>query len=80
VWCVQFPISRSFSALLGNVTFELSWPASPAGFVLERTESLTTSIAWQPLTNGITENGGVRIYTVTNQPGVVSHLYHLQLP
>ncbi len=64
----------------GGGLFTLSWPSSYAGFILESTESLTPPLAWQEVTNGITENGGTKSYTVTNDSGVTGRLYRLRLP
>ncbi len=64
----------------GGGLITLSWPASYGSFVLEFTESLTPPIDWQPVTNGITENGGVKSYTVMNDPNVSGRLYRLRLP
>lgn len=64
----------------GGGLFTLSWPASYAGFVLESSESLTPPIDWQPVTSGITESGGTKSYTVTNDTSVSGRLYRLRLP
>ncbi len=61
----------------GSIT--LSWPASYSGFVLEFTESLAPA-DWQPVTIGITENGGIKSYTVVSNPNVPGRLYRLRLP
>ncbi|HWB07348.1 MAG TPA: hypothetical protein VG796_30260 [Verrucomicrobiales bacterium] len=37
----------------------LQWPTTPAGFTLERSPSLVAGSIWNPITSGITSNGGV---------------------
>lgn len=64
----------------GGGLITLSWPASYGSFVLEFTESLTPPIDWQPVTSGITENGGIKSYTVVSDPNVSGRLYRLRLP
>lgn len=64
----------------GGGLFTLSWPAIPTGFLLEYTESLTPPVDWHEVTSGITENGGIKSYTVMNDPGVPGRLYRLRLP
>jgi hypothetical protein len=64
----------------GGGLFTLSWPASPAGFLLEYTESLTPPIVWQEVTSGIGESDGVKSYTVVNDSNAPGRLYRLRLP
>jgi RHS repeat-associated protein len=64
----------------GGGLITLSWPSVPAGFVLESAENLTPPVVWQEVTSGIVENGGIKSYSVTNDPGVPGRLYRLRLP
>ncbi|MFO1513780.1 MAG: HYR domain-containing protein [Verrucomicrobiota bacterium] len=63
----------------GNGSLTLTWPASYSAFVLESTGSLAPA-DWQPVTTGITENGGIKSYTVVGDPNVSGRLYRLRLP
>jgi hypothetical protein len=63
----------------GGGLITLSWPSVPAGFVLESADNLTPPVVWQEVTSGIVENGGIKSYTVTNDPSVASRLYRLRL-
>jgi len=63
----------------GNGLVTFSWPISPAGFVLESTASLSPPLSWLEITSGITEIGGVKTYTATNDIGAPGRLYRLRL-
>lgn len=60
--------------------FILTWPAAYLGYVLEYTEDLAPPVDWHEVTSGITESGGVKSYTVTNDPGTPGRLFRLRLP
>lgn len=74
------PPELTFSTGGGSGLFTLSWPANYSGFVLEYTENLTPPVDWHEVTTGITESGGIKSYTVTNDPGTLGRLYRLRLP
>jgi hypothetical protein len=42
------------------------WPAAPSAFVLECTPSLDGVVQWQAISNGVVNNGGMMVYSVTN--------------
>ena len=49
-----------------NGTRTIWWPATPSAFVLECTPTLDGVVQWQAISNGIVNNGGVMVYSVTN--------------
>ena len=69
------PVSLSI-ANSGN-TQTISWPRSALGFVLEYTENLEPPIQWLEVTNGISENGTLKSYTVTIGANIPSGFYRL---
>ena len=56
----------------------LTWPASPAGFVLETAGTLSPGALWTPLTNGITKAGDNLVLT-NNLTGTAA-FYRLHKP
>ena len=66
--------------LLGRVggTNAISWPASAAGFLLERSTNLTAPIAWEVLSNGISTNGMNRIFLLTNGTNSPARFFRLR--
>ncbi len=54
----------------------VSWPVSPAGFQLERTTSLSTTLPWETITQGIALAGDH--YVITNNPTVGNSFYRLK--
>jgi len=56
----------------------LTWPASPAGFVLETAGTLDPGTLWTPLTNGIAMEGSNLV--LTNGLGGTSAFYRLRKP
>ncbi|HUZ07441.1 MAG TPA: Calx-beta domain-containing protein, partial [Candidatus Paceibacterota bacterium] len=64
--------------LTGN-QFQISWPTS-SNLELQTATNLEPPIAWQPVTNGIVDNGGVSSMVVTNVPGGGNHFYRLATP
>jgi hypothetical protein len=57
----------------------ISWPTT-AGLQLMSASNLATPIAWQLITNGIVDNGGVSSITVSNAFDRLSHFYRLATP
>ena len=57
----------------------ISWPTT-AGLQLVSASNLATPIAWQLITNGIVDNGGVSSITVSNAFDRLSHFYRLATP
>jgi hypothetical protein len=49
-----------------NGTHTIWWPGTANAFVLESASSLGTPIAWQTISNGVINNGGMLTYSVTN--------------
>jgi predicted AlkP superfamily pyrophosphatase or phosphodiesterase len=49
-----------------NGTHTIWWPGTANAFVVESASSLGTPIAWQTITNGVINNGGMLTYSVTN--------------
>jgi hypothetical protein len=49
-----------------NGTHTIWWPATANAFVLECSSTLDGLIPWQTISNGIVNNGGMLVYSVTN--------------
>ncbi len=49
-----------------NGTHTIWWPATANAFVLECTPTLNGIIPWQTISNGVVNNGGMLVYSVTN--------------
>lgn len=63
---------------VANSGWTLSWPAGPAGFVLESAEVLSQEAVWHSVTSGIAEEGGRRSYQVTTELALPSRFYRLR--
>ena len=61
---------RPALALTGPVAgnLALSWPAYAIIYRLYVTTNLASPIAWSPVTNAVTTQGGTNIVTLTNSP------------
>ena len=53
----------SLNILRSNAQATLMWPASAASFVLEVSDTLSTSPSWTAITNGITTSGNNSVFT-----------------
>lgn len=70
------PIPGSFAVPIFDVRMRIAratngahtiwWPLTPGSFVLECTPSLDGVVQWQTISNGIANNGGMMVYSVTN--------------
>ncbi len=49
-----------------NGTHTIWWPATANAFVLECSTNLNGVIPWQTISNGVVNNGGMLVYSVTN--------------
>ena len=56
----------------------ISWPTEALGYVLECTGNLAPPASWQTVTNGITENGTLKSYSVTNEISATNRFYRLR--
>lgn len=70
------PLRLGIARTNGNVT--LSWPVGAAGFVLQMTDQLTTSVNWTAVTNTALVVGEQK--TVTLQPTSGTRFYQLRKP
>ena len=53
------------------------WPESASAFALEFADSLNPATQWQPVTNGVLNNGGMLVFTDTNA-GATNRFYRLR--
>jgi len=60
--------------------YTLSWPTSALNFSLERATNLTPPVVWQIISNGITTNGGNKVFVVTNDPALPTLFFRLKRP
>lgn len=56
----------------------LRWPGRAPDFILESTADLRPPIQWQPVTNGVQDNGMVKTFSVTNFSDGTNRFYRLR--
>lgn len=74
--CSAAPLTLSLQ--LSNNLVTVSWPSNQ--FRLETTYALTPPVTWQTLSNNITDSDGLRVLTITNDPGVTNQFFRLAFP
>jgi hypothetical protein len=60
--------------------FIIAWPLTATGYYLQTTYDLAPPMVWQPVTSGITTNGGTLILQVTNTASVTNQFFRLVSP
>jgi hypothetical protein len=83
----EFSRGVSVSAPPTNITMSvarvagqpaLRWPSAAIDFVLEGTSDLRKPIQWQPVTNGIQDDGTTKTFAVTNFSGATNRFFRLR--
>jgi parallel beta-helix repeat protein len=64
----------------GTTTTRFSWPSAAAFFSLEKADSLTPPVQWQPVTSGIVDADGTKTFTVTNDGRQTNAFFRLKKP
>lgn len=72
------PVPLTLSLQFSNNLVLVSWPSNE--FRLETSFNLTPPVAWQTISNGITDNGAARTFTFTNSPAVPKQFFRLAFP
>ena len=78
---LAFPCSPSplvLSLQLSNNLVTVSWPSNE--FRLETTFDLSPPAAWQTVSSGISNNGGLRVFSFTNGPVTPKQFFRLAFP
>ncbi len=63
-----------------SAPYALSWPASAANFLLERSTNLASPVIWQVISNGIVTNAGNKVFLITNDPASPELFFRLRKP
>jgi hypothetical protein len=71
----RFNISRAGSGNGGSAPVSITWPTSPAGFILEQTTNLDRPVIWSAATNTVTVNGTTN--SITTIPSGRMTVYRL---
>jgi hypothetical protein len=61
----KLSVSQSGGGNMVPATVSLSWPASPAGFIVQQTTNLNPPAQWSASTNTVTVNGTTNLVTTT---------------
>jgi hypothetical protein len=72
------PVPLTLSLELSNNLVMVRWPSNE--FRLETSFNLTPPVAWQTISNGLSDHGGQRVLTITNQPSVTNQFFRLAYP
>jgi parallel beta-helix repeat protein len=64
----------------GSTITSFSWPSAAAFFSLEKADSLTPPVQWQPVTSGIVDADGTKTFTVTNDGRQTNAFFRLKKP
>jgi hypothetical protein len=75
--CASAPGPSLFIQLSNNL-ITLSWPSN--AFRLETAFNLLPPISWQTLSNGISNNGSLHAFTLTNNPAIPNQFFRLAFP
>ncbi len=80
--CVAVINDTNYVVLASSTSspYTLSWPVSASGFLLERSTNLSPPVIWQIISNGITTNSGLKVFTVTNPPSPPTLFFRLRRP
>ena len=76
--CSGAPAPVSLSIQLSNNVVTVSWPSN--SFRLEATLNLASPVSWQTISNGISNSGALRTFTLTNNPSVGKQFFRLAFP
>jgi parallel beta-helix repeat protein len=64
----------------GTTITRFSWPSAAAFFSLEKADSLTPPVQWQPVTSGIVDADGTKTFTITNDGSQTNAFFRLKKP
>ena len=80
---LAFPCSTALTPVsltlqLSNSVVTVIWPSN--AFRLETTFNLAPPVAWQTVSNGISDVGAARAFTFTNNPAITNQFFRLAYP
>jgi hypothetical protein len=77
-WVATGPQSVSLAIARSGSNVVVTWPSAATGFQLQSAGSLALPIAWQPITNSISDNGTWKSYVVTNAVRGTNQFFRLK--
>ena len=72
------PLAPTLSIQTASGANVVSWPSSSSEFQLQTTYSLASPINWQPLTNGIQDNGTTRSFIIPHDASGTNQFFRLK--
>jgi hypothetical protein len=57
----------------------IRWPTDAGGFLLETSFDLSPPIHWQTVSNGLSDDGALRTFVLTNRPAVPQQFFRLTI-
>jgi hypothetical protein len=79
IFAMAGPQTVGLTISRGGDTLKICWPSGATFYHLQTTSCLTPAISWQAITTGITDDGQVKCFVLTNGAAPQSQFFRLKM-